>query len=81
MWPTPNSAEERVSTTMCPSAISSSTWATDSGLAEALYVARGGFFGLNGNYRGGMLEGIAHFHPQVTQWLQAGHQPAGIAPV
>lgn len=35
------------------------------GFPERLYIARGGFRGMNGNYRGGMLEGIAHFHPDL----------------
>ena len=34
-----------------------------------LYIARGGFLDMNGNYRGGMLEGIAHFHPGIGAWL------------
>jgi sucrose-6F-phosphate phosphohydrolase len=38
-------------------------------LSDTLYVARGGFLGMNGNYRGGMLEGIAHYHPRVAGWL------------
>lgn len=33
------------------------------GHAARLYIARGDYRGLNGNYRGGMLEGIVHFHP------------------
>jgi sucrose-6F-phosphate phosphohydrolase len=51
--------------------------AAEAGLAGTLYVARGGFLGLNGNYRGGMLEGIAHFHPQIAGWLEARRRPAG----
>ena len=35
------------------------------GLAQQLYLARGGFFGLNGNYCAGILEGLAHFHPEL----------------
>lgn len=35
------------------------------GHAARLYIARGGYRGLNGNYRGGMLEGIVHFHPAL----------------
>ena len=33
------------------------------GTADQLYVARGGFQGMNGNYAAGILEGLAHFHP------------------
>jgi len=43
--------------------------AEKSGYASQLYIARGGLLGMNGNYRGGMLEGIAHFHPAVGEWL------------
>jgi sucrose-6F-phosphate phosphohydrolase len=35
------------------------------GYGSALYVAKGGFFGMNGNYCGGMLEGIAHYHHET----------------
>ena len=34
------------------------------GLARQLYIARGGFYGLNGNYTAGVLEGLVHFHPE-----------------
>jgi hypothetical protein len=43
--------------------------AAESGQADRLYIARGGFMGLNGNYCGGMLEGIAHFYPQSVEWM------------
>jgi len=33
--------------------------------SDALYVARGGFRGMNGNYSAGILEGAAHFHPEL----------------
>lgn len=36
-----------------------------------LYIARGGYRGLNGNYRGGMLEGIVHFHPALDRLFAA----------
>jgi sucrose-6F-phosphate phosphohydrolase len=35
------------------------------GLAQQLYLARGGFYGLNGNYCAGILEGLVHFHPEL----------------
>lgn len=35
------------------------------GLAQQLYLARGGFYGLNGNYCAGILEGLAHYHPHI----------------
>lgn len=36
------------------------------GHAERLYLARGGWSGLNGNYSAGILEGLAHFHPETV---------------
>lgn len=34
-----------------------------------LYCADGGFMGMNGNYASGVLEGLAHFHPELIEWL------------
>ncbi len=34
-----------------------------------LYVAKGGFMGMNGNYSAGILEGIAHFLPETLKWM------------
>ncbi|MEW6765336.1 MAG: HAD-IIB family hydrolase [Pseudomonadota bacterium] len=34
-----------------------------------LYLAEGGMFGMNGNYAAGIMEGLAHFHPEFTDWL------------
>jgi HAD superfamily hydrolase (TIGR01484 family) len=34
-----------------------------------LYIASGGLNGMNGNYSAGILEGIAHYHPQVVSWM------------
>lgn len=39
--------------------------AQEAGCLERLYIARGGYNGMNGNYRGGMLEGIVHYHPEL----------------
>lgn len=41
----------------------------DAGYADRLYIAHGGFHGMNGNYSGGMLEGIAHYHPDTQVWM------------
>jgi len=43
----------------------------DKGLTEMLYVARGGFLGMNGNYSAGVLEGLAHFKPELRPWLES----------
>ena len=37
---------------------------------ENTYVAEGGFFGLNGNYAAGILEGVAHFCPEFAPVLE-----------
>jgi len=39
------------------------------GHGEQLYIAKGNFMGMNGNYSGGMLEGIAHYHPHTIEWM------------
>lgn len=39
--------------------------AAASGNAERLYCARGGWLGMNGNYSAGILEGVAHFRPDL----------------
>lgn len=37
---------------------------------DALYLARGGYLGMNGNYSAGILEGVAHYRPDVDAWLR-----------
>ncbi|MEJ2397571.1 MAG: HAD family hydrolase, partial [Gammaproteobacteria bacterium] len=39
------------------------------GLAQQLYLARGGFYGLNGNYCAGILEGLGHYHPHIRNMI------------
>ena len=40
-----------------------------------LYVAKGDFLGLNGNYSSGIVEGICHYHPEYLTLLGTGdHQ-------
>jgi sucrose-6F-phosphate phosphohydrolase len=39
------------------------------GNGEALYIACGSFLEFNGNYAGGILEGIAHFYPAAVNWM------------
>lgn len=36
------------------------------GQAQRLYCARGGWSGMNGNYSAGILEGVAHFRPDLA---------------
>lgn len=39
-------------------------------MTERLYLARGGFLGMNGNYSAGVLEGLVHFFPQTEKWIR-----------
>jgi HAD superfamily hydrolase (TIGR01484 family) len=39
------------------------------GTSDSLYLAKGGFMGMNGNYSAGILEGVAHFLPQTRAWM------------
>ena len=41
------------------------------GTSDSLYVAKGEFMGMNGNYSAGILEGVAHFLPQTRAWMEA----------
>jgi sucrose-6F-phosphate phosphohydrolase len=43
--------------------------AREAGCVEQLYIARGGFMGMNGNYCAGILEGVAHYHPDALAWM------------
>ena len=35
-----------------------------------LYIAKGGYLSMNGNYSAGILEGLAHYLPEVDAWLR-----------
>ncbi len=37
---------------------------------DVLYVATGGYLGMNGNYSAGILEGAAHYWPEADAWLR-----------
>lgn len=37
---------------------------------QTLYLARGDFLGMNGNYSAGVLEGLAHYHPELRNVMQ-----------
>jgi hypothetical protein len=39
------------------------------GNARRLYLAKGGFAGMNGHYAAGILEGLAHFIPETQNWF------------
>lgn len=49
--------------------------ARQQGTAAALYLAQGDFLGMNGNYSAGILEGVAHYHPETLGWMVAGDEP------
>jgi sucrose-6-phosphatase len=38
-------------------------------MMDRLYLARGDFFGMNGNYSAGVLEGLSHFFPETEHWI------------
>jgi sucrose-6F-phosphate phosphohydrolase len=40
-----------------------------SGNSDSLYMAKGGFMAMNGNYSAGILEGAAHYHPRLVNRL------------
>lgn len=37
---------------------------------DTFYIAKGGYLGMNGNYSAGILEGIAHYLPEVNAFLR-----------
>lgn len=43
--------------------------AMDNGNKDQLYIAKGNFLGMNGNYAAGILEGLAHYIPQTYNWM------------
>lgn len=44
--------------------------AGEAGNSARLYIAEGGFLGMNGCYSAGILEGVTHYHPQAVDWMQ-----------
>jgi HAD superfamily hydrolase (TIGR01484 family) len=44
------------------------------GTMAAFYLAQGGFLGMNGNYSAGILEGVAHYHPDTRLWMEEDHE-------
>lgn len=38
--------------------------------AAAIYTAKGGYLGMNGNYCAGILEGVSHYWPELDQILR-----------
>lgn len=54
--------------------------AAQPGSPARLYVARGGFLGMNGNYAAGVLEGVAHYLPEADLWLRSASSDGRLAP-
>ncbi|MDG4868082.1 HAD-IIB family hydrolase [Guyparkeria sp. 1SP6A2] len=48
-------------------------------LADTLYVARGEFLGMNGNYAAGVLEGVDHFMPETRPYMRLENESDGRA--
>lgn len=44
-----------------------------------LYLAQGGYLGMNGNYSAGILEGVAHHCPALHAWLSQPNDTTGHA--
>lgn len=44
---------------------------------DALYIARGGYLGMNGNYSAGILEGVAHYWTEADAWLRESARAEG----
>jgi HAD superfamily hydrolase (TIGR01484 family) len=45
--------------------------AITAGTESALYLAQGCYKGMNGNFAAGILEGLAHYHPEITALLES----------
>ncbi|MEJ2694570.1 MAG: HAD-IIB family hydrolase [Candidatus Thiodiazotropha sp.] len=43
--------------------------------SESLYLAKGGYLEMNGNYSAGILEGVAHYHPAWMRQVLAQPEP------
>lgn len=38
-------------------------------VVNSLYIAKGDYYGMNGNYSAGIIEGVAHYIPEIESWL------------
>ena len=50
--------------------VQSQQQAKELGNTHRLYLAQGGFLGMNGNYSAGILEGIVHYYPDTQRWIE-----------
>ncbi len=44
--------------------------AGEEGQLDTLYIAKGGYLGMNGNYAAGILEGVTRRYPESRDWLE-----------
>ena len=44
--------------------------AQNQGQSDRLYLSKGTYLGMNGNYAAGILEGVAHYRPWYDNWLK-----------
>ena len=49
----------------------------EAGHRAKLYLARGGWMGMNGYYAAGVVEGLAHFIPEALDWMSSGKRFKG----
>ena len=43
--------------------------ANQNGCSDRLYIAKGDFHGMNGNYSAGILEGMSYYFPYTMDWI------------
>jgi len=43
--------------------------AKENGCSDKIYIAKGDFHGMNGNYSAGILEGMAYYFPYTMDWI------------
>ncbi len=41
---------------------------------QSLYIAKGQYMGMNGNYSAGIVEGVAHYMPEIATWIESGNE-------
>ena len=42
---------------------------SEKNMTDCLYLARGNFYGMNGNYAAGLIEGLAHYIPETDNLI------------
>ncbi|WGS88278.1 HAD-IIB family hydrolase [Methylomonas sp. UP202] len=52
----------------------STALAEQNGTGARLYLAKGNFLGMNGNYSAGILEGVSHFFPCTRGWMEQANE-------